>query len=283
MKILAQNPVLQFLDQNGPLVGGLLYTYEAGTLTPLATYTDSSGATANSNPITLDANGACSLFLTPGQSYKFRLVNGASLTDVWTKDNIAAPVSGADKVSIAGNETISGSKVFSSTVECSQYYQSTGSLAGYRFTDRTTTAQQWVVYADAGQFRVYSPENENIFFVEKVSGHANDKYGRIRGAPPTTQNANYTFVATDNGLAKRKTDTGSYTYTINASTHNAGDQFLAVNGGASGNITLAPGAGVTMRLAGTTTTGSRTVAPYGQAFVYMFTASEVWVSGPGVT
>ena len=38
----------QFFDNNGiPLAGGLLYSYAAGTTSPLATYTTSSGVTPN--------------------------------------------------------------------------------------------------------------------------------------------------------------------------------------------------------------------------------------------
>jgi hypothetical protein len=66
----------QFFDNNGnPLSGGKIYTYEAGTTTPLATYTSSSGDTAHTNPIVLDAGGR-----VPGgeiwnalQLYKLRL------------------------------------------------------------------------------------------------------------------------------------------------------------------------------------------------------------------
>lgn len=48
----------QFFDANGSLlVGGRLYTYAAGTTTPLATYTDSTGNTAHTNPIELDSAG----------------------------------------------------------------------------------------------------------------------------------------------------------------------------------------------------------------------------------
>lgn len=48
----------QFFDANGSLlVGGRLYTYAAGTTTPLATYTDSTGNTAHTNPIELDSTG----------------------------------------------------------------------------------------------------------------------------------------------------------------------------------------------------------------------------------
>jgi len=48
----------QFFDNNGViLTGGKIYTYEAGTTTPLASYTSSSGSTAHTNPIILNSAG----------------------------------------------------------------------------------------------------------------------------------------------------------------------------------------------------------------------------------
>ncbi|MFA6204459.1 MAG: hypothetical protein WC710_14875, partial [Gallionella sp.] len=48
----------QYTDNNGdPVVGGKLFTYAAGSTTKQATYTDSTGTTANTNPIILDASG----------------------------------------------------------------------------------------------------------------------------------------------------------------------------------------------------------------------------------
>ena len=48
----------QFFDNNGdPLSGGLVYSYQAGTTTPLSTYTTSSGLTPHTNPIVLDSAG----------------------------------------------------------------------------------------------------------------------------------------------------------------------------------------------------------------------------------
>lgn len=64
----------KYATSDGPLVGGKLYSYEAGTSTPKATYTDESGGTANSNPVVLDANGEASVWLSGG-SYKFILTD----------------------------------------------------------------------------------------------------------------------------------------------------------------------------------------------------------------
>ena len=80
----------QFFDNTGvPLNGGLLYTYQAGSTTPLATYTDINGNVANANPIVLDASGrlANEVWLTYGVNYKFVLKNSAGST-IGTYDNI---------------------------------------------------------------------------------------------------------------------------------------------------------------------------------------------------
>lgn len=96
----------QFFDNNGvPLAGGLLYTYAAGTTTPLATYTTSSGSTANSNPIILDAAGrpANEIWLTAA-AYKLVLKTSTGV-QLWSMDNIAGlPSAGSqnDIVATAG-------------------------------------------------------------------------------------------------------------------------------------------------------------------------------------
>lgn len=80
----------QFFDDNGvPLAGGLLYTYAAGTTTPLATYTSVSGVTANSNPIVLDAAGRTpsEVWLANGYSYKFVLQDSTAV-QIWSNDYI---------------------------------------------------------------------------------------------------------------------------------------------------------------------------------------------------
>lgn len=82
----------QFFDDNGnPLSGGLLYTYEAGTTTPVTTYTSSAGTTANANPVVLDAAGRVpeQIWLNTAYTYKFLLRTSTGVS-VWSKDNIPA-------------------------------------------------------------------------------------------------------------------------------------------------------------------------------------------------
>jgi hypothetical protein len=82
----------QFFTNNGtPLSGGKLYTYAAGTTTPQATYTSSSGSTAHTNPIILDSAGRVpggEIWLAAA-SYKFSL-NTSTDVLIATYDNITA-------------------------------------------------------------------------------------------------------------------------------------------------------------------------------------------------
>lgn len=83
----------QFFDNNGVILsGGKLYTYVAGTTTPLASYTSSGGATPHANPIVLDSAGRVpggEIWITNTASYKFVLetANGILLG---TFDDISA-------------------------------------------------------------------------------------------------------------------------------------------------------------------------------------------------
>ena len=88
MTSLSPTPKLQFFDANGaPLAGGLLYTYAAGTTTPLASYTDSTGLIANTNPIVLDSRGEANVWLATA-SYKLALYTSVNVL-IWTVDNIS--------------------------------------------------------------------------------------------------------------------------------------------------------------------------------------------------
>ncbi len=85
--ILAPYLRQRFVDANAnPLAGGFLYTYVAGTTTPLTTYTDQAG-TENENPIELDANGECDLWLDESLAYKFSLTD-ADDVPIYTIDHV---------------------------------------------------------------------------------------------------------------------------------------------------------------------------------------------------
>lgn len=81
---------ISFLGNTGlPLNGGKLYTYQAGSSTPLATYTSIDGTIANANPIILGSDGKlpAELWLTYGYNYKLVLKDSADVS-IATYDNI---------------------------------------------------------------------------------------------------------------------------------------------------------------------------------------------------
>lgn len=92
----------QFFDNNGvPLAGGKLYTYEAGTTTPQATYTTSSGNVARTNPIILDSAGRVpsggEIWLLDNVAYKFALMTSAdtlvaTYDDIFAISNVSLPI-----------------------------------------------------------------------------------------------------------------------------------------------------------------------------------------------
>jgi hypothetical protein len=82
----------QFFDNNGvPLSGGKLYVYQAGTTTPVVTFTSSAGNIQNANPVVLNSSGRTpqQIWLTEGALYKFVLEDSSNAL-IWTNDNIPA-------------------------------------------------------------------------------------------------------------------------------------------------------------------------------------------------
>ena len=100
---LSPSPKQQFFAADGtPLVGGKVYTYAAGTSTPLATYQDSSGTVSNTNPIILDSRGECNLWLLPATAYKFVLKDSTDAL-IWTVDNIDLGINFANVIITGGS------------------------------------------------------------------------------------------------------------------------------------------------------------------------------------
>lgn len=108
MATIVQWPKAQFFDSNGdPLAGGKVYTYQAGTSTPLATYTDYTGLTPNTNPVILDARGEASIW-TGTQSYKFVLKDSTDSL-IWTVDNLQSSYQDViDRIALSDGASLVG-------------------------------------------------------------------------------------------------------------------------------------------------------------------------------
>jgi cytoskeletal protein CcmA (bactofilin family) len=125
---------VQLFDANGvPLALGKIYTYQAGTTTPLATYQDSAGVTANPNPVILDAGGFANIWLL-GQAYKIVAHNAADVL-VWQQDNVSAvsqtqlaAIATLASLAITGNLTVGGDETLAGKLTAASG-EITGALA----------------------------------------------------------------------------------------------------------------------------------------------------------
>jgi hypothetical protein len=83
----------QFLDKNGkPLIGGKIYTCQAGTTcpgNPLATYKNAGETVTNTNPIILDYTGYADIWLNANSPYKL-VATDRNDVQQWTQDNISS-------------------------------------------------------------------------------------------------------------------------------------------------------------------------------------------------
>jgi hypothetical protein len=107
MALLSPNPKQQFFDANGqPLVGGKIYTYAAGTTTPITTYVDAAGITTNTNPIILDSRGMANIWLLSTAVYKYAVFDALDVP-IFTTDNIGVTLTTASFAAppIIGNDT----------------------------------------------------------------------------------------------------------------------------------------------------------------------------------
>lgn len=160
--------------------------------------------------------------------------------------------------------------------------------------------QRWIVYttstAESGtaagsDFAVARYNNAGVYLdsplvINRATGVITLTQNPVVGSntlgyldvPFNAQSGSYTLVATDRGLAI----SGASGVTVPPSIFTAGNVVSIVNG-AGGAITITQGSGVTMYLAGTATTGNRTLAANGLATVLCTASNTFLVTGAGVS
>lgn len=103
--------------------------------------------------------------------------------------------------------------------------------------------------------------------------------------PQLIKDANYTLTLAESGYHLYHTSASAHTYTIPANSSVAfpiGTVISFINGPSTGNVTIAITTD-TMRLAGTTSTGSRTLGANGVATILKVASTLWYISGQGLT
>jgi hypothetical protein len=111
-----------------------------------------------------------------------------------------------------------------------------------------------------------------------ASGNISDGLGFIRNIPINTQTANYTLTLNDTG----KFVSSNANVFVPASVFSAGNVITVYNNSALA-ITVVQNTGATLLLAGTATTGNRTLAQRGVGTVLCVAANTFVMYGTGVT
>lgn len=173
------------------------------------------------------------------------------------------------------------------------------------YPDSLTTTPLSSISIGGAALVILRKVNTNVWVVEPSSGYLRSRSNHIgtqaistvtglqdaldSKAPATveqnTRNAGYTLALTDNNKHIYHSNSTAYTWTIPPNSSVAfpiGATVTFVNDG-SGNITIAQGSGVTLVLAGTGTTGNRTLAQYGMVTAVKVATDRWYLNGTGVS
>jgi hypothetical protein len=284
MAVLSPPPKTQFLDASGaPLVGGKVYTYAAGTTTLAATYTTSTGNVPNTNPVILNARGEADIWYDNGVSYKVVLRDSADAT-IWTVDNIVISGSmatqNANAVNITGGTIGSGVTFNGNTTGTAANVTGVVAVANGGTNATTAAAARSNLGAAASGANTDITSLEQDVAIVATGTVGTDSIG-YRGAPQNAQTAAYQLALVDNGKHISIT-TGGITIPANSAAAFPIGATVVIfnNSGSSQSIAITTD---TLRQAGTTNTGTRTLANYGLA-TCVKVATTTWViTGAGLT
>lgn len=148
----------------------------------------------------------------------------------------------------------------------------------------TTTSISGILNVDADTLYV-DPVNNRVGVLTAtpsvaldVAGQVNDALGNIRTLAVTAKSADYTLIASDAGTVIAPT-TGSIT--VPNSVFSTG-QTITIFNNAGTTRSIVQGVGVTMRLAGTGTTGTRIMDQFGIVTLVCITPSVFVIAGAGL-
>jgi hypothetical protein len=155
------------------------------------------------------------------------------------------------------------------------------------------TSQTFEIDNDGGNLRFYQPGSTKATLTSggdfsvagNVTGNTAGYAIGYRDIPQVSFTGNATIATTDAGKHYYSTQSTSYTLTIanNASQgFQVGSAITIVNQG-TGNITIAQGSGVTLYIAGNSTSGNRTVSTFGMATLIKVATDTWFINGTGVS
>jgi hypothetical protein len=273
---LTPAPKAQFFAANGtPLVGGKLYSYVAGTTTPLATYINSAGITQNTNPVILDSRGEANVWLTSGVLYKLALYD-ANDALIWTVDNVSAINDGVFSGPVSGTTgTFSGALIALSGAFSGPVSGTTGTFSG-------------ALIAASGTFTTINGDGSGITAVTTAAQFDNDTspastafvqraLGNLAGRATYTTSTN--IAAADVGKwIFIPSGTGSISLALPTTVVPNGSRYYVYNNTAASNVTITTTGAIT---SGTVGALPSVIVGPGQTFDFTTDGVNNWVVSQG--
>ena len=214
----------------------------------------------------------------------------ANLTGVVTGSVSGNAGSVTNGVYTTGDQNIGGNKTFTSTVNGTITNANLATTATYAQSFNTSTlvanavtAVQAGTVTTAAQPAITSVGTLGVLTVTNAitGGSISDSVGNVRSIAIRNTATSYVLTAADNGQMVSIT-TGSVTVNSGVFASPFG-QTVSVYNNAVTSMSILAGAGVTLRLAGTLSTGTRTLARYGVATMICVASNTFVVSGAGLS
>jgi hypothetical protein len=252
------------LDADGsPYAGAKLFFYQAGTSTLQDVFTDATLNVPLSNPVVSDGAGRfVQIWADISKTYDVR----------WTDPNGALIYTFDGITSLGGGVAPNGDGAIPN-----QFRAALG--LGTAALANTGDSGDTVPFLDGSN--TWSG-NQNFTAGAQING--NDV--GYMGIPPTDQDADYTLALTDVGKRLTHTSASGHAWTIPPQTSvawNNDSAPIVLRNIGTGVVTVTRGAGVTLRIAGNSSSANVALASYGLAFLER-DAQDVWcIGGAGLS
>lgn len=263
------------------LSGSATSATTAGTVTTAAQPNITSVGTLTSLTVsgTTNLGAVGNVTITGGSSGQVLTTNGSG-TLSWSTPSPTVPTSATPPGS-----PVDGNLWFDDDDGAVYIYYSDGTsnqwveIGNSNFVAKASGSNTQVQYNSSGNLAASSNFTYNGTNLTVASGNIIDSKGDVRDLVINAQSTAYVLVAADAGKVVDITTGG---VTVPNAVFSSGDAISIFNDSAS-NQTITQGGSVTMYLAGTATTGNRTLAQRGIATVLCVAANTFVISGAGLT
>jgi trimeric autotransporter adhesin len=188
-------------------------------------------------------------------------------------------VSGGSAAQPSWTNTVSAATTFSTSITSSILYGGTTSSSTLTLQSTSGAGSTDSIVFKVGNAGAVTAMTISTTGAVSTASTISDSIGNVRTIVQNSQTSSYTLVATDNGKHISITTGG---VTVPASVFSAGQNIVIFNNSSS-TQTITQGSSVTMTLAGSTTTGNRSLASYGVATVLCTASNTFVITGQGLT